>query len=231
MPHSPPPKIVVSENGPYIVTGGVPLSVQTIKPSREGFSWDWEEGQAFPVSKEYHLCRCGQSKNKPFCDGSHLKVRFQGTETASRQPYLRQAGTMEGPTMTLLDAEDLCAFARFCDPGGKIWSLIERTDDPTARELVVREAAHCPSGRLAVIDKKTQEIVEPKLPTSIGVSEDPAMKCSGPLWVRGGIRIESANGTPYEIRNRVTLCRCGASANKPFCNGSHASIRFQDGLK
>jgi CDGSH-type Zn-finger protein len=231
MANAPEPKIVVSENGPYIVTGEVPLAVQSIEPNREGFSWSWVEGRSFQVPQEYRLCRCGQSKNKPFCDGSHLKVRFHGTETASRQPYVRQAEAMDGPTMTLLDAEGLCAFARFCDPGGKIWSLIEKSDDPATRELVIREAAHCPSGRLVLVDKKTQKPIEPALPPSIGVVEDPAMKCSGPLWVRGGIRIESANGTPYEIRNRVALCRCGASANKPFCNGSHASIRFQDGLK
>jgi CDGSH-type Zn-finger protein len=50
------------------------------------------------------------------------------------------------------------------------------------------------------------------------------------LWVRGGIRVESEDGTPYERRNRMTLCRCGKSANMPFCNGSHASIKFKDGL-
>lgn len=231
MTEVPEPKIVVSENGPYIVTGEVPLALQTIEPNREEFSWNWIEGRSFPASKEYHLCRCGQSKNKPFCDSSHLKVRFNGTETANRKPYVRQAGATDGPTMTLLDQENLCAFARFCDPGGKIWSLIERTDDPAARELVIREAAHCPSGRLVLVDKKTQKTLEPTLPPSIGVVEDPAIQCSGPLWVRGGVLIESANGARYERRNRVALCRCGASANKPFCNGSHASLRFQDGLK
>jgi len=79
-------------------------------------------------------------------------------------------------------------------------------------------------------DKKTGKEIEHKLPPSIGVVEDPALGCSGPLWVRGGVRIESENGTPYEVRNRVTLCRCGASNNMPFCNGSHASIKFTDGL-
>ena len=44
------------------------------------------------------------------------------------------------------------------------------------------------------------------------------------------IRVESASGESYEIRNRQALCRCGASSNKPFCDGSHASIKFQDGL-
>jgi len=161
---------VVSENGPYIVTGGVPLSVQTIEPNREGFSWNWVGGRSFPASQEYHLCRCGQSKNKPFCDSSHVKVRFNGTETASRQPYLRQVETMDGPTMTLLDAEGLCAFARFCDPGGKIWSLIEKTDDPAARELVIREAGHCPGGRLVVVDKRTQKPFEPASPRPSALS-------------------------------------------------------------
>jgi CDGSH-type Zn-finger protein len=81
-----------------------------------------------------------------------------------------------------------------------------------------------------VQDKETGKEVENKLPPSIGLVEDPALGCSGPLWVMGGIRIESSDGTPYEVRNRVALCRCGASVNKPFCNGSHASIRFRDGL-
>lgn len=130
----------------------------------------------------------------------------------------------------LSDVEGLCAFARFCDPGGKIWGLMGETKDPEARALVIREAAHCPGGRLVVHDKKTGKEIEPKLPMSIGVVEDPALGCSGPLWVRGGIRIESESGIPYEIRNRVALCRCGVSDNKPFCNGSHASVKFRDGL-
>ena len=61
--------------------------------------------------------------------------------------------------------------------------------------------------------------------------EDPALGVSGPLLVRGGIRVQSASGESYEIRNRQTLCRCGASSNKPFCDGSHASMKFHDGLK
>jgi CDGSH-type Zn-finger protein len=71
--------------------------------------------------------------------------------------------------------------------------------------------------------------VEESLPVSIGVVEDPAEDCAGPLWLRGGIAVIAANGFAYEVRNRVTLCRCGASRNKPFCDGSHASIKFQDG--
>jgi CDGSH-type Zn-finger protein len=223
-------KIVVSKDGPYVVSGDVPIAIQTITPNKERFSWDWKEGKAFDGKSGYALCRCGQSKSKPFCDGSHATVGFDGRETASREPYARQAETIDGAALVLSDAENLCAFARFCDAGGKIWSLMARTDETEVRELVIREAMHCPSGRLVLHDKKTHEEIEDPLPPSIGVVEDPAMGCSGPLWVRGGITVESHDGKRYEKRNRVTLCRCGASENKPFCNGAHARIKFDDGL-
>ncbi|MDA4130435.1 MAG: CDGSH iron-sulfur domain-containing protein [Thaumarchaeota archaeon] len=166
----------------------------------------------------------------PFCDGAHSKIRFNGRETASRVPYLRQAELMEGPSLDLTDQENLCAFARFCDPEGKIWNVVEQADRHS-RDLAIREANHCPAGRLAVYDKKTNKPIENPLKPSIGVVEDPALGCSGPLWVRGGITVEAHDGVPFETRNRMTLCRCGVSVNKPFCNGSHASIKFDDGLQ
>jgi CDGSH-type Zn-finger protein len=224
-------KIVVSKDGPYLVTGGVPLDMQIITPNEEGFSWDWKRAKTFKAGSSYSLCRCGHSKTKPFCDGSHTKIGFKGKETAAaHKPFAKQAETFDGPGLRLDDVEGLCAFARFCDPGGKIWSLIDESDDPEVRKLAIRESMHCPSGRLVLHDKKTGEEIEPELPQSIGVVEDPALGCSGPLWVRGGITIESASGVPYEKRERVTLCRCGYSSNMPFCNGSHASVKFRDGL-
>jgi CDGSH-type Zn-finger protein len=222
-------KIVVSEDGPYIVQGNVPLAMQVITPDKEGISWEWKQAKSFKTpSGEYRLCRCGGSKNKPFCDGTHAKVRFQGKETASRRPYIRQAESQRGPSLTLTDAESLCAFARFCDAGKRIWNEVEE-DSPESRELTTRMANHCPAGRLVTWDNKTGKAIEHALPKSIGVIEDPSLGVSGPLWIRGGIQIESHDGKPYEVRNRVTLCRCGASNNMPFCNGSHASIKFKDG--
>jgi CDGSH-type Zn-finger protein len=222
--------IKVLKNGPYLVNGGIPVNVETIGTNAEGGSWEWIPGRALAVEGTYALCRCGHSQNKPFCDGTHAKIGFEGTETASRAPYHEQAEGTDGPTMVLQDAEALCAFARFCDNAGTIWALIEQTDDGEVRKIVAHEESHCPSGRLVVRDKKTGNVLEPDLPRTIGLVEDPAQKCSGPLWVRGGIRVESADGTSYEVRNRVTLCRCGASENKPFCDGHHASIGFSDGL-
>jgi CDGSH-type Zn-finger protein len=222
-------RIQVTKDGPYHVTGSVPLAVQTIVSNAAGESIEWRQGLLLGTDGEYRLCRCGQSANKPFCDGSHERVGFDGTETASRQPYLAQAGEEDGATVALTDAESLCAYARFCDVGGSIWRLVQQPDEQST-SLAVNEAKRCPSGRLVVWDRRTRESHEPDLEASIGLIQDPAEGVSGPLWVRGGIPVVSADGVEYETRNRVTLCRCGASRNKPFCDGSHASVGFDDGL-
>lgn len=224
-------KVTVSKNGPYLVSGSVPLAFQIIGGNNDSESTKWIEGDAFPASAEYALCRCGASNTKPFCDGTHAKIGFDGTETASREPVMKQAELLDGPTMQLADAEGLCAFARFCDPHGRVWNQVENTDDPKVRAQFIRQVGDCPAGRLIAIDKETGKPIEPKLPQSIGIVEDPALKCSGPLWVRGGIQLISADGRAHEIRNRMTLCRCGRSENKPFCNGAHAADpKFHDGL-
>jgi CDGSH-type Zn-finger protein len=221
-------RITVSANGPYLVKGGIPLSKQHIVVNAKGESVDWREGQKYASEEKYSLCRCGQSANKPFCDGTHKKVGFDGTETASRKPYLELAEELPGPGLNLRDAESLCAFARFCDTDGKIWNLVEHTDRPDKRQIVERQAERCPGGRLVAVDTKSGHALEPKVEPSIGLIEDTAEGVSGPLWVRGGIPVFAADGSGYEVRNRVALCRCGASSNKPFCDGSHASIGFSD---
>ena len=88
------------------------------------------------------------------------------------------------------------------------------------KKTAVEEACDCPSGRLVAWDQNGKAI-EPDFEPSIGLIEETQAGKMGPIWVRGGIPVESADGTTYEIRNRVTLCRCGKSSNKPFCDGSH----------
>jgi CDGSH-type Zn-finger protein len=221
--------VQVTKNGPYLVSGGLPLSTEVIGTNGEGDSIAWKSGRKFPEKATYALCRCGHSAQKPYCDGTHAKIGFDGGEVASRAPYLEQASTIDGPTMALTDAESLCAFARFCDPKGRVWNLVTQTDDAAARKVFVQEACDCPSGRLVAWDKATGKPVEPKLEPSAALVEDPEKKCSGPVWLRGGIQVVAADGFKYEVRNRVTLCRCGASQNKPFCDGQHAAIGFKSG--
>jgi CDGSH-type Zn-finger protein len=213
-------KITIIKNGPYLVSGAIPLSKQTIGIDAGGYSYEWKEGEKYPTRGNYTLCRCGHSKTKPFCDGTHVKVHFNGKENTSLPPYLDQAKKILGPAIDLTDVEELCAAARFCDRAGSVWRLTRQSDDENAKRKAIEEAGNCPSGRLVIWDKEGRPI-EPSFDPSIVVVEDPQERMNGPIWARGGIPIESDGGTIYEIRNRVALCRCGKSSNKPFCDGSH----------
>ncbi len=221
-------RVTIVKDGPYLVRGAVPLSRQTIGTDAEGGSEAWIAGEAVEAPARYALCRCGQSKTKPFCDGTHATVGFDGTETASREPYLDQAKVLDGPVVALMDTDALCAFGRFCDTHGKVWNQVSRTDNPAIGAQFISKGKTCPAGHLVAWDKAAGAPIEPELPVSIGLVEDPPEDCAGPLWLRGGIQVVGADGFEYEVRNRVTLCRCGASKNKPFCDGSHASVGFQD---
>lgn len=224
-------KIIIKTSGPYIVMGNPPMNQQTAVIDQDGAPWSYREGKSFDMSKpQVALCRCGASLNKPYCDGSHLSALWDPELTASDTPILEVSETYRGATLDLSDAREFCSFSRFCDAKGRIWNLIER-NDTKSRETAIREANNCPSGRLMLWDRETGKPLEPHFEPSLALIEDPAINCSGPLWVRGGIQIvREVDGFVYEIRNRVTLCRCGKSSNKPYCDGSHASTGFDDGL-
>jgi CDGSH-type Zn-finger protein len=222
------PKVRITKNGPYIVSGNLPLGDEVIGANSAGESVQWEHGQKHTHEAQYALCRCGHSSHKPFCDSTHKKIGFDGTETANRAPYREQAKVMKGPTMTLTDVESLCASGRFCDPNGSVWNLVNETDNSAARAHFVRQTCDCPSGRLVAWDNATGEPIEPAYPPSIGLVEDPVNTCLGPIWLRGRVQVVAADGFDYEVRNRMTLCRCGASKNKPFCDGTHVSIGFNN---
>jgi len=213
--------VTVSRNGPYIVTGGIPLMTMEICNDAEGNCRTWKKVHEFPLQEQYALCRCGHSKNKPFCDGTHAKIHFDGTETAGNEAYLRHPDSIEGRELRLEDVGNLCVHARFCMRAGGIWNLTRNSGIPEARDTAIEEACNCPSGRLVVRDRKSGRAIEPELEKSIVLIEYPARHEHGSLWVRGGIPVVSAEGKSYEVRNRVTLCRCGKSGNKPFCDGSH----------
>jgi CDGSH-type Zn-finger protein len=221
-------RIAIIENGPYVVTGNVPLAKESAVRDKKGIPVEWEILERYPDQEDYDLCRCGASRNKPYCDGSHHGTEFDGTETASRVPFSEVAERYEGVDFDLLDYKELCAGAQFCHRAGGIWEMVETAKDSKARQMAAEIAGQCPTGRLVVCDKSSGKPIEPLFEKSITVLEDPWRDCSGPLWVKGGIPIESADGSEYEVRNRATLCRCGESKNKPFCDGTHVFIRFKD---
>lgn len=213
-------KIKVAKDGPYLVSGGVPLVESIICTDPDSQPHGWKEGRRYPAQDSYALCRCGQSATMPFCDGGHVSVGFDGTETAADVPYLEQAMEIGGPGLRLTDAEAYCARAGFCLRQGGTWKLTRGSADPEARRTAVEEACDCPSGRLVAWEKDSRAI-EPEFEPSIGLVRDAQGGHVGPIWVRGGISVESSDGTTYEVRNRMTLCGCGRSMNKPFCDGGH----------
>lgn len=214
-------KIKILKNGPYEVSGDIPLKQSVIEIDENGISQRWKDGKKYETNdKTYNLCRCGHSKNKPFCDGTHIKIDFDGEETASKEPYLDGCQCYKGETIDILDNEQFCSSMRFCDRGVRAWNAAIRSKNPENRKLAIEEAADCAGGRLTIIEKDGT-ILEPKLPQEIGVVHDTAAGRQGPLWVKGGIEVEGADGESYEVRNRVTLCRCGESSNMPFCDTSH----------
>jgi CDGSH-type Zn-finger protein len=227
VPEDPPeietePLIRVLPNGPYRVTGVALIRTRPVIDG-EGDKVDWELGPELDPGPTYDLCRCGESAAKPFCDGTEERVGFNGTETADGRAYADRAWRFgEGPVV-LTDDPSICSVAAFCHAAGTdVWELAEQTSDPKAQDQLKRMVRRCPSGRLGYILPPDDDPVEETLSPEVRVIDN------GPYWVVGGVAVEAADGRRYEVRNRITLCRCGRSRNKPFCDGSHIRARFKE---
>ena len=107
-------KITVTKNGPYFVCGNLPLEKEIIEIGPDNEPSKWGKGERYPDKENYALCRCGKSKDYPYCDGTHAKIGFDGTETASRKKYIECARKIEGPDLDLTDVEEYCVSARSC---------------------------------------------------------------------------------------------------------------------
>ncbi len=222
---SPVRRIVVRKNGPYMVYGRVPFVQKTQVVSEYGEPLTWQKDGELEVEETYLLCRCGQSSNKPFCDATHAKVHFDGTETAlTGSTAERQIVYEQGTRITVKRDFYLCIESGFCgNRVTNIEAMVEHTADPQVRAQIMAMVGHCPSGSYSYALNAESGDIEPDLPQQIAATteitdEGPIM---GPLWVTGNIPIARADGQPFETRNRVTLCRCGLSGNKPLCDGTH----------
>ncbi len=202
--------ITVLENGPYMVDG-----MPTLRAAN---------GEALETKERYFLCRCGGSSNKPFCNGTHNTNGFDGTEVADRSQVALRRVAYRGNGITVFDDRSICAHAGCCSDGLPQVFSTKRSPwiDASAAgvEELVRVIRQCPSGALAYAFDGTEDQV-----TATGESGIQAWT-DGPYVVRGGVSLVSADGTAYEAREPYSLCRCGASKNKPFCDGSHSDIGF-----
>lgn len=230
MKKAPGKQIKVRKNGPYELTGDIELDQAIVMTDGSGMPIGWEKGKTYhPQDRPGYLCRCGHSHDKPFCDGTHNDTKFCGHEKATLSSYADTAQLLERKTVGLMDDPSLCIGVRFCDVGETVWGYVEQSEIPGNAEKAAEEACNCPSGRLTVVDDGGN-CIEPKLRPSVSVIEDPINDCRGPIWVKGGIEVIDANGESYEVRNRVTLCRCGESENQPYCDGKHYNCEHMQGL-
>ena len=213
------PTITVAPNGPYLVAGNLALYRRRDVQSELGEPMTWATTSTLDTKDRYALCRCGQSGNKPFRDGTHARVGFEADDVATGT-YDDRADVVGGDVNVRYD-QKICVHAGFCGTTvTNVWEQAVKTGDTAARMQPIAMIEHCPSGALTYqIDGLDNELL---LPQALAVTND------GPLWVTGGVPITSSDGTALEVRNRVTLCRCGDSANKPLCDGSHKESGFTE---
>jgi CDGSH-type Zn-finger protein len=196
-------------NGPYLVK-----KLQSLTNSKGA--------DILPDKEIIALCRCGKSNNKPFCDGTHNKIGFSST---TENPTAGESQDYVGNHITIHDNRHLCAHAGNCTDGlASVWRMgMEPWIDPDGANVdaIIAVIEQCPSGALSYsvggkhIDKGT-------LADGIDVSKNGAYHVSGEIALK-----DPSRGTD-DVHGRYALCRCGASKNKPFCDGSHWDIQFKD---
>jgi len=225
-------KIVVRKNGPYIVQGDVPLVCKAQVVSEYGEPLTWKKEEAIETSEIYTLCRCGQSSNKPFCDGTHARIDFDGRESADTSATAERQVIYAGGTEIVVKRDySLCMGSGFCaNRITNIQEMVPHTDDTQVRAQVMAMIERCPSGSFTYSIEEGEADIEPDLPQQVAVTTEITSDgpIAGPLWVTGYIPIERADGQSLETRNRVTLCCCGFSKDKPLCDGTHRAMGIKD---
>jgi len=200
--------IATSPNGPLVVKNLANLTEAN--------------GNSFSIKKKaVALCRCGNSKNKPFCDGQHGKIGWSSEKSHDRQP--RNIDSYNGKKITIHDDRGICSHAGFCTAGlPKVFQM--RTEpwinpDAETVEEIIKTIKKCPSGALSYSIDGILYNKFSKYP-KIRIIKD------GPYFVNGSIEFYDKDRP--ETENHYVLCRCGNSKNKPFCDGNHWYAHFKD---
>jgi len=206
--NEPTPSITPSPNGPYLVKGLEHLTNQ--KGSIE-------------TEPTMALCRCGGSDNKPFCDGTHARIGFSSAKQEDRIEDKRE--DYEGTNITIHDNRGICSHAGHCTDGlPSVFRLKQEpwidADDASADEIMAT-VRKCPSGALSYSVDGVEHRDREGQP-AIYVSPN------GPHVVTGGPDLLDTSRGEGASTEHCALCRCGASKNKPFCDGAHWDKEFTD---
>lgn len=182
-----------------------------------------DKNGAIETSGTMALCRCGASANKPFCDGTHTKIGFTSDKLEGRTEDKRES--YRGEQITIHDNRGICAHAGVCTD--KLAAVFRMKQEPwidadgASVDEIIATIKSCPSGALGYsmeVDSDTENNGEPSI----------MVAANGPYIVSGGVDLKDANWGEGASKSEYTLCRCGASKNKPFCDGSHWDINFSD---
>lgn len=202
------PSITPTPDGPYLVKALKHFA------SQKG---------AFEAEETMALCRCGGSANKPFCDGTHKKNGFSSAKLEGRVEDKRD--NYKGKKITIHDNRGICAHAGRCTDGlAEVFRLKQEPwIDPDAASVdeIIATIQKCPSGALSYSVDDTEHRDRDAEPTIF-------IAPNGPYVVSGApdlLEVSCAKGASKE---HFTLCRCGGSKNKPFCDGSHWYNKFTD---
>ena len=207
----PVPEITPISNGPYRIT-----NLRTL----EGLYG--AKTQSTPADAK--LCRCGDSKNKPFCDGSHRANGFSDAKAPDRVADKRDDYVAD--SITIHDNRGICAHAGRCTDGLK--EVFRLKQEPwihanaVSAEQIAAVIESCPSGALSYSIGGVEHRDGDAAPV-FGYAPN------GPYVVRGGgATLKNAEWGEGASTKRFDLCRCGQSTNKPFCSGAHWYHHFDE---
>lgn len=196
-----------TKDTPYVIKGSPPMETP--------------DGKTREIPEGASLCRCGRSSSKPYCDGTHVDIGFTGDKLPGRLPDRDRR--YKGRELTIIDNRGVCSHDESCIRGLPDVFRRDRFPwiDPNAAsaEEIIRVIELCPSGALSweVDGVRHQDLDrEPRIIVMPG----------GPFHFVGGIAMTDDLGSAPESTEHFTLCRCGESKNKPFCDGGHHQVHF-----
>ncbi len=202
--------ITPTSDGPYIVKELVNFANQN---------------GAIECKETMALCRCGQSANKPYCDGTHAKVEF--TSSNPERSISDRQDRYAGKQITIFDNRSICAHAGYCTDGLESVFRMKKEPwiDPDSASVdeIIAVIEKCPSGALSYsIDDVAQNNQGGGDSAAIFIAPN------GPYVISGNVGLNDSEFAQGASKTRLTLCRCGNSKNKPFCDGSHWESHFSD---
>lgn len=204
------PEIIITKNGPLFVKGMTEL--------------DCDSNDKLLITENTPLCRCGASKNKPYCDGMHININFDDSKLDGRMPD--RVKSYSGKNIVIHDNRGVCSHDGACITGApRVFRRKKRPwIDPDNGDAgkIIEVIKKCPSGALSYTINNKLHMNLDRIP-AINIKKD------GPYEIVGYVKLADDDNSKPESKEHYDICRCGNSRNKPFCDGTHLKNKYGDG--